>query len=102
MTFRHDDPVPIPRDQVRFVSDQIGFVFMGWMYAVSTDGGKKWSVWNAEHDLPNWECCNYRLITDVTIAGNGSGVMRLSPIRDRRGEVPELHTSDYGRHWRVE
>lgn len=101
-TFRHDDPVRIPRDQVRFVSDQIGFVFMGWMYAVTTDGGKNWSLWTAEHDLAGWECCNYRLIQEVTIEKDGSGLMRLNPIRDRRGEVPELHTHDYGQHWKVE
>jgi hypothetical protein len=102
MKFRHDDPVPVPRDQIRFVNGQIAFVFMGWMYAVTTDGAKNWSVWNAEQDLPNWQCCNYRLIADVTITENGNGVMRLSPIKDRRGEVPELRTDDYGKHWRVE
>src|SRR5688572_16489059 len=60
LTFRHDDPNPIPRDQVRFVNDQVAFVFMGWMYAVTKDGGGSWSVWNAEKDLPQWDCCNYR------------------------------------------
>src|SRR2546427_11387216 len=39
MTFRHDDPVEIPRGQIRFVGDRIGYAFMGWMYAVTTDGG---------------------------------------------------------------
>jgi hypothetical protein len=101
-TFRHDDPVQIPREQVRFVSDQISYVFMGWMYSVTTDRGSTWSVWTAEKNLPNWECCNYRLIRDVTIAKDGKGVMQLKPIQDRRGEVLELRTSDYGRHWRVE
>ena len=48
MTFRHDDPVPIPRNQVRFMNDRVGYVFMGWMYAVSTDGGATWFVWNAK------------------------------------------------------
>jgi hypothetical protein len=26
--FRHDDPIPIPSENVRFVNSQIGFVFM--------------------------------------------------------------------------
>src|SRR5437588_13061211 len=34
LTFRHDAPVDLPRNQVRFVSDQVGYIFMGWMYAV--------------------------------------------------------------------
>jgi hypothetical protein len=99
MTFRHDDPVPIPRDQIRFVNDRVGFVFMGWMYAATTDGGSSWSVWDARTDLPNWQCCNYTLIQAVHLETTGKGTMTLKPIRDRSGEVPELHTSDYGRHW---
>jgi hypothetical protein len=102
MTFRHDDPVAIPREQVRFVNDRIGYVFMGWKYAVTTDAGSKWSVWSAEKDLPNWQCCNYRLIQDVRIAPDGTGTMILNPIPQRRGEVPELRTKDYGQHWELE
>jgi len=101
MNFRHDDPVAIPRSQIRFVGTRISYVFMGWTYAVTTDAGLTWSVWTAEKDLPNWHCCNYRLIRDVTIAEDGQGVMRLNPIQDR-GEVPELRTGDYGHHWRAE
>jgi hypothetical protein len=98
-TFRHDDPVPIPQQQVHFVNDKIGYVFMGWMYAMTTDGGSNWSVWSAEKDLPNWQCCNYRLIQDVRVAPDGVGTMKLNPIPERSGEVPELRTKDYGRHW---
>jgi hypothetical protein len=99
MTFRHDDPVPIPREQVRFVSDRVGYLFMGWMYAVTTDGGANWVVWDAGKDLPNWGCCNYGLIRDVRLELDGTGVMILNPIPERRGEAPELRTKDYGRHW---
>ena len=99
MTFRHDDPVPIPRNQVRFVSEQVGYIFMGWMFAVTTNGGSDWSVWHADIDLPGWECCNYKLIKSVTILSDGSGEMILSPIPGRKGEVPTLQTKDYGRHW---
>jgi len=101
-TFRHDDPVPIPYQQVRFLNDKVGYLFMGWMYAVTLDAGSSWSVWSAEKDLPRWECCNYRLIQDVGIAPDGSGTMQLRPIPERAGEVPKLHTKDYGRHWSPE
>lgn len=101
MTFRHDDRVGIPKDQVRFVSNKIGYVYMGWMYAVTKDAGASWSVWDAKKDLANWQCCNYGLIRDVSIGFDGTGVMRLNPIPQRRGEVPELHTKDFGQHWSV-
>lgn len=99
MTFRHDDLVAIPRDQIRFLNDHVGFVFMGWMYAVTTDGGVNWSVWDAGKHLPNWQCCNYGLINDVHLEADGTGQMSLDPILKRSGEVPALQTKDYGRHW---
>ena len=102
MTFRHDDPVAIPRKQVRFVNSKIGYVFMGWQYAVTIDSGVMWSVWNAEKDLPGWQCCNYKLIEDVRIEPDGRGTMQFNPIPQRAREVPALHTKDYGRHWTVD
>jgi hypothetical protein len=101
MTFRHDDPNPIPRDQVHFVNDRVGYVFMGWMYAVTTDSGASWTVWDAEKDLPKWDCCNYRLIATVKIEASGTGTMILDPIHQRQGEVRQLHTKDFGQHWNL-
>jgi hypothetical protein len=100
LTFRHDDPNPIPRKQVRFLNNQVGFVFFGWMYAVTTDGGANWAVWDNSRDLPKWQCCNYRLINDVQLEPDGTGTMTLNVIPDR-GEVPQLRTKDFGRHWSV-
>jgi len=101
-TFRHDDPIPIRREQVRLLNDRTGFVFMGWMYAVTTDGGRTWSVWNAQHDLANWQCCNYELIKHIQLQLDGIGEMTMDPIIGRKGEVPRLCTQDYGRHWTEE
>ena len=47
MEFRHDDAVPIPRQDVRFLTPRSAIAFMGWKYAVTTDGGNHWHVWNA-------------------------------------------------------
>ena len=99
MQFRHDDPVPLPRQNVRFVTSNTAYFFMGWKYAVTTDGGRQWNVWNAEKNLTGWQCCNYVLIKDVVLTKGGNGKMILSPIQGRAGEVPELVTSDFGRHW---
>ena len=99
MTFRHDDPVPIPRDNIHFVGDRIAYVFMGWMYAVSTDNGTNWTVWNAQEELPEWECCNYGRVKSVDLAADGTGTMTLKTIPDRNGEVPALFTTDFGKRW---
>lgn len=99
MIFRHDDPVPVATEQIRFLNDRVGYFFMGWMSAVTTDGGASWVVWSAEKDLPNWQCCYYGLIKDMRLEEDGTGVMVLDPISGRRGEVSELRTKDYGLHW---
>jgi hypothetical protein len=98
MVFRHDDPVDIPRDQVRFINDQIGYVFMGWLYAVTTDGGGTWFVWDAEKELRGQLRANYALISDVRIETDGTGTMILNPITQQQNRV-ELRTKDYGQHW---
>lgn len=99
MIFKHDDPVKIPREQVRFVNDQIGYVFMVWMYAVTTDGGRTWFTWDAIKDLPQWG--DHPPIKELHIAADGSGAMRFAPFNDKH-PVPELHTQDYGQHWSSE
>ena len=96
LTFRHDDPIPIPKRQVRFVNDDVAF---GWMFAVTTDKGSTWSKWSAKSDLPDWQCCNYGLIRDIELTATGSGKMWLDTTRNTRGVVPELKTIDFGRHW---
>ncbi len=40
VTFRHDDQVPMPRENVRFVNEHIAYAFMGWKYVITTDSGK--------------------------------------------------------------
>ncbi len=99
MTFRHDDPGQIPRENVRFVSDQVAYVFMGWMFAVTADGGATWSVWDAVKDL-HQGCANYSLIKDVDIAPDGAGVMSLNSDAPGCGDkLHQLQTRDYGKQW---
>ena len=94
MTFLHDDPVPTPRDQIRFVNDSTAYVFMGWMYSVTTDGGASWSVWSGQEQIPEY---NYALIESVRLESSGHGIMRLDISRSNK--IPDLITRDYGRHW---
>jgi hypothetical protein len=96
MTLRHDDQVPIPREQVRLQTDAFGYVFMVYKYAVTTDGGTTWSLWDAIQDIPDWQH-NRAVIKEIQIATDGIGTMTLTPYTYRG--TPELHTKDYGRHW---
>jgi hypothetical protein len=93
MTVREEDKRAIPRDQVRFLDDQNAYVFMGCKFAGTSDGGRTWSVWDAERELPNGQNC--APIQDVQIGLDGIGTMRLkTPLEEQ-----ELSTSDFGRHW---
>ncbi len=97
MTFRHDDPVPINRQGIVLLNESTAYVYMGWMYAVTTNGGSSWQIWDASKNLPEWTCCPYGLIQEVRLSPDGRGTM----IINRRGEVSELHTVDHGRSWHV-
>jgi len=99
MTLRHDDPDPIPRDQVRIVSDQVGYAFMLNKYAVTMDGGATWFTWDAVEVFPEWQS-NHATIKEVRLAPDGTGTMTFTSVANR--QAPELHTKDYGRHWSVE
>jgi hypothetical protein len=99
MIIHHDDPDPIPHEQVRFVNDQVGYVFMVYKYAVTTDSGDTWALWDIVKDLPDWQRSR-AAIKEVQIAPDGSGKMILTPFTNQ--PAPELHTKDYGRHWSVE
>lgn len=99
MVFRHDDAIPIRRDQIHFLAASSAYLFMGWMYAVTVDGGKSWSVWNAEEDLVGWRCCNYEYLQGVDLGRDGNGIMHLDTNRDVGVKLRCLYTQDYGRHW---
>ena len=95
-----DDDIPLPREQVRFVSDRVGYFFMLSTYAVTTDGGSTWSVSDVRKDFFGAEN-NYVIIKDVDISLSGIGTMRLSPTIPQQKNFPALHTTDYGLHWVV-
>lgn len=102
MALQFDDPVPIPREQVRFVADRIGYAFMGETYAVTTDGGHTWTLWNSEMALNDRVDVLSRSIEKVDIKTDGAGIMQLYEHPSQKGRAPTLRTQDYGRHWHIE
>ena len=100
MMLRHDDQIGIPKEQVRLVNDKLGYVFMGWMFNVTTDGGNTWSVWDNTREIADWNWSDYGRIVDVKIERDGTGTMMLKPTdRSRNGRI--LTTEDFGRHWAI-
>jgi hypothetical protein len=100
MTFRHDDSIDIPKNNVHFAGDKITSVFMGWMYAVTTDGGDNWRVSNIWDFLSNGEKCLYRCIEDLKIEASGTGEIKLHIIAGSKDNLKILKTNDFGESWR--
>lgn len=96
-----DDPDPIPRNQVRFVGDKIGYLFMGNILATTTNGGKDWAIFSVEKDTEfGRKNPNLSWIQDVEIATDGSGSLSLRRY-EGRAEPPAYYTSDYGQRWTI-
>lgn len=94
MTVFTKDPVPIPRENARYVNDRIAYFYMKQKYAVTVDGGLSWSVFDAGKAYDN-----YAFIKDVRIEADGEGVITFHDVPSQDRKVPELYTADYGQHW---
>lgn len=96
MRFRHDDPNPVPRQNVAIQDGGIAFAFVGWKLMVTSDWGKSWTVWDASQS-PVKSCTNYKFIESVDIDRNGHGRMQLEPLRSCA--TNQLETVDFGKTW---
>ena len=98
LSFEQDDLIDIGPEWVKFVDNNVAFVYIGWMFAVSTDGGHQWSVWNGSRDEHLRDELNYKLIESVAINLDGSGEMLLK-LSSMPSDRYRLTTVDYGKNW---
>lgn len=97
MEFRQDDPVGFNSDSVKFLNSQVAYVYIGWKFAVTTNAGKNWIVWDGSlKDLPGR--INYRLIDSVSILEDGTGEMYLKFLYPEHS-IQKLVTKDFGKTW---
>ena len=75
---------------------------MSSYYAVTTDSGRTWSIWDAQKDLAYRQHNLWPSIKEVHLQTDGARKMTLPPLSDQARERPPLYTTDYGRHWSVE
>jgi hypothetical protein len=101
MTVKNDSSIPVPREQIRFVSDEIAYVFMNEKYAVTTDLGRTWTVWEAiPRNLSQLQSAAN--IRDVQINVDGTGNMHLGSLLNGQITSLTVSTKDYGHHWNSE
>jgi hypothetical protein len=103
LIYKTDQPIPIPRNQIRFVHDRVAYIFVGNYYAVTTDSGRTWFVWDANKELPVEEFMQrYNLwpaVKEINMQSDGTGRMTLHQYITKSERGPDLYTSDYGHHW---
>lgn len=100
MTVRRDDPgIPIDKNGVKFVNEDICYVYSGSGFAVTTDVGNTWNLWDGrEHDYLD-KGINYGAIKQVEIRSDGNGEMIVWVYPPSKGHCQTLLTKDYGRTW---
>ena len=93
-----DDDVPIPRDQVRFINDRTADLFMTDKYAVTTNGGKTWSIWTANDHVGKLDYPGQFFIKEVLVNPDGNGTLVVSSRSADRHTMP-FRTEDFGYTW---
>lgn len=98
MEIRHDDPNDIPREQVRFAGDKVGYFFFGNDYAVTNDAGESWRIFKICEFLRTDEQCAG--IKDLRIEADGKGEVKIHSSSKHNDGLKVLETADFGRSWR--
>jgi len=89
-----DDPEPIDKKSITLVNEKTGYAFMHRNFAVTTDAGNIWSLWDVSKidalkgDRSCW-------IDQVSISENGNGTMEVQCDKSRN----ILSTKDFGTVW---
>jgi hypothetical protein len=94
MTIKYDDPIPIDKNSIVLINERIGYVFMIEKFAVTTDAGFTWSIWDISK-VPSLKDDLSCRIQSVRIVENGTGSMNIkcNAVEKR------LSTNDYGITW---
>jgi len=99
MTAITNDDIPIPREQVRFLDDRTAYMFMTDKYAITTNGGDSWSVWEAKKATDSLQYPGQPFIKDVNLKPDGSGTLILV-LYSAEKQVKHLQTEDFGHSWK--
>ena len=97
ITFQQEGDLLEPSDHVHFIGSNSAFFAIGPLFAVTLDGGKTWSTWDAGRDLESIPCFEQVKIERVSIDQNGEGSLSLK--FSSNDSTRKLWTTDFGCHW---
>jgi len=90
MEIRHDDPIDIPKDAVHVIGEAVAYIAFIDKFAVTTDFGRTWSIWDVRSELPG---NSWILTAEIGLDGRGVMVVQRPPEKTR------LRTTTFGRSW---
>lgn len=100
ITVRHDDPrIPIDKNSVKFVNEDICFIYSGSGFAVTTDVGNTWTLWDGRKHNYLDKQIHYGVIKQAEIRNDGNGEMMIWVYPPSKDNCQTLLTKDYGRSW---
>ena len=88
--------------RVQFVNRDVAYVYLQWWYAVTVNGGERWSTWDVPAHAAGRVFYNNTLIEKVSIQPDGTGTMTLNPQGVVEKRRLTLHTKDFGQQWFLE
>ena len=97
-TFLADDPIDIPRDNLKLINPKTVMFFFNEKFVVSTDLGGTWSLWDTTKDIKPG-CPYASWIKTVTVDENGSGVMTVECPSNTDPNTRLFNTVDSGKTW---
>jgi len=98
-TFQFDDPLEIPKEQIKEINEHVIYAFIGWIYSVTTDSGKTWDIWDGTERQGKWPNYNGGFIEQIELDPSGKGTMYLF---DKTGFLFPAYTNDFGKSWHIE
>src|SRR5262249_20236171 len=101
-TYQSDKPIEHLSSHVHFIKTDVVYLFIGGIFKVTVDGGKNWSKWDAEYDLPNSQRDESPVIQSVIIDNNGDGRMYVDRITKQSRLTLSLTTKDFGQNWTID
>lgn len=88
------------RERIQFVGRRVVYAFDYSSYAVTTDAGGHWSVWDVSSTASELRANHTIYLTQIDVSQDGTGKMVLTYYTDVPGIFhAQYRTSDYGLHW---
>jgi hypothetical protein len=98
----YGEPIPLPAKQIRFINNDIGYLFFSLKYAVTINAGGSWIVFDfAKNPFFKPKEFDYSKIADVEILPDGNGKLTMFKYDMSQGQSLKFVTKDYGQTWQV-